>query len=227
MATICALALLSCLLGAVARPSPSTHKGLANGLLDLLRLTSTASLVIALLLGPGLFWRSRRPAGLDLAFMPLPGLALLAATGGLTWILAGAGASAQLVSALVLVPVLILLLAGVVRAPPGEILAPTERRVLAIAGCVLGIATAHALWSLGPSGELDGKTSERTLEVGDRPDSYIPFQVVQLVATGTASTATAGWPTSSRSTSLQGGRWRGLPALRSCCSRAVVHRLAF
>jgi len=184
MATICALALLCCLLGVAARPSASTHEGFENGLLDLVRLAAATSLAISVLLGPGLAWRSRRQNGLDLAFVPLPGLALLAATGGLTWILAAQGVSAQLVSALVLVPVLTLLLASALRAGPRQVLAPEERRVLAIVGCVLGIATAHALWSLGPTGELFGRTSGRTLEVGDRTDSRIPFHVVQLVAHG-------------------------------------------
>jgi hypothetical protein len=183
MAAICALALLCCVLGLAARPSASTHEGFANELLDLLRVATTAALSITLLLGPGLAWRRRRQSRLDLAFVPLPGLALLVATGGLTWLLA-VEVSAQLVSALVLVPVLTLLLADVVRAAPEEVLAPEERRVLAVVGCVLAIGIAHALWSVGPSGELYSGTVSRTLETGDRPDSRISFHVVQLVAHG-------------------------------------------
>ena len=180
---ICALALLACVLGVAARPSGSTHEGLANGLLDLLRIASTASLVITVLLGPGLAWRTWRQGTFDLAFVPLPGLALLAATGGLTWILAG-DVSPRLVSAVVLIPVVALLLAAVLRAGPGEILAPGEHRLLGIVGCVLGIAIALSLWSVGPSGELYSGTISRTLEAGDRPDSRISFHVVQLVANG-------------------------------------------
>ena len=51
-------------------------------------------------------------------------------------------------------------------------------------GCALGIAIGRALWALGPLYELYGGMVSRTLEVGGRSDSRIPFVIVQLVANG-------------------------------------------
>jgi hypothetical protein len=57
---------------------------------------------------------------------------------------------------------------------------------LLVVGCVLGLAIDRSLWALGPIGELYGESISRTLEVGGRSDSRIPFVIVQLVAHGTA-----------------------------------------
>ena len=64
-----------------------------------------------------------------------------------------------------------------------------EHRALLIVGCALGFAIARALWSLGPAGELYAGTISRTLEVGGRSDSRIPFMILQLVANGGPPTA--------------------------------------
>ena len=47
---------------------------------------------------------------------------------------------------------------------------------------MLGFAIGRALWSLGPEGELFAGTISRTLQVGDRSDSRIPFLIPQLIA---------------------------------------------
>jgi hypothetical protein len=109
---------------------------------------------------------------------------LIAVTAIIAWALAGL-VSPWLVCLLILVPILGWMPLGVLRAGPGELLEPEERRALLMVGCVLGLAVARALWSIGPFGELFAGTISRTLEVGGRSDSRIPFHIVQLVANGT------------------------------------------
>lgn len=183
MLSLLALAALACVLGLLAQPAAGPHEGGATQALDLLRAVATAALVVTLLLGPGIAWRALGPgrAGVGLAFLPLPGLGLLIVTGGLAWALAGA-VDPRLTCVALLAPVLGLLLGCLLAAGPGELLDPAERRCLLIAGGVLGFALARALWSLGPEGELYAGTVSRTLTVGDRSDSRIPFIIPQLVA---------------------------------------------
>jgi hypothetical protein len=180
--SLCALALVGCVFGLGAPPSAGLHADVASQVLDLARVVTTTALVIVLVLGPGIAWRACDPGRrMDLGFVPLPGLALLVATGALAWALAGA-VSPRAVCAVALVPLLCWLLIGALRVGPRELLTREERWALIVCGGVLGIATARALWSLGPVGELSGGTIYRTLEVGDRPDSRIPFGIVELIA---------------------------------------------
>lgn len=185
MLAVLALAALGCLLGLLAEPSQGIHGGIREQLLDLLHLLGTTALALSLLLGPGILWRAlgdphRAPS---LGFLFLPGLGMLIAIGGLAWALAG-NADPRATCFAVAAPVLATLLAGLLWAPPEEIFDPEERRCLLVVGCVLGLAVARALWSLGPEGELYAGTISRTLEVGDRSDSRISFIVPTLVAHG-------------------------------------------
>jgi hypothetical protein len=187
MLALWALAALACLLGVAAKP-PETVLGDRPGqLFDLVRVLCTAALVLVLLLGPGIALRSLlRRRDISLGFLPLPGLALLACTGGVAWALAKP-VGAHVVSLAVLAPVLVALLASILWDSGEEgMLDSDERRALLVVGSLLGLAIARALWSLGPDGELFAGQISRTLEVGSRPDSRIPFHVVQLVANGTA-----------------------------------------
>lgn len=180
------MAALSCVLGLLA-PPPAAHlqDALGEQLLDLVRVTCAAALVIVLLLGPGIVWRGHHGRKrVPLGFLFLPGLGLLAATGGLAWALAGAVAPST-ASLVVVTPVLALVLFGLLRAAPGELLDPAECQALLVTGCIFGLTIARALWSLGPVGELYSGSVSRTLEVGDRSDSRVPFVIVQLVAHGT------------------------------------------
>jgi hypothetical protein len=181
-----ALAALDCLLGFVAQPSPGLHEGMRQQALDLLRVLGTVSLALTLLLGPGIAWRalSHRERPASLGFLPIPGLALLIAVGGLAWALAG-DVEPRLVCLAVFAPVLAGLFGILLWAAPGDILDRGEQRCLLVVGCVLGLAVARALWSLGPEGELYGGTISRTLEVGDRSDSRISFIIPQMVAHST------------------------------------------
>jgi Glycosyltransferase family 87 len=177
------LGALAIVLGLAAPPPAGSH-GTAQQALDLVRVAATASLAVTLLLGPGIvFWRARASRRPGLAFLPLPGLALLAGVAGLAWALAP-GVDPRLVCGLGVAAILAALLAGLALAGPEDLLDREERRCLLIAGCALGIAVARALWSLGPEGELYGGAVSRTLEVGDRSDSRISFILPQLVAHG-------------------------------------------
>ncbi len=184
MLCVLALAALGCLLGAFAEPSTDLHGGLAEQGLDLLRVLATVSLCLSLLLGPGIAWRVLREGGgrrLSLGFLFLPGLGLLIALGGISWALAGE-IDPRIVCFAVSSPVLGLLLGILLLAGPEEVFDDEERRCLLLVGCVLGLAVARALWSLGPDGELYGGTISRTLEVGDRSDSRVSYIIPTLVA---------------------------------------------
>lgn len=183
---LCGSAALGCVLGLAFPPAAHPSTGLAAQAFSLVRVLCTAALVAVLLLAPGLILRMapgrRRVA---LGFVPLPGLALLATTGCLAWLLAP-NVSPRASSAVVLVPVLGWLAARIARSDPSELIPPNERWALLVTAAGVGVATARALWSLGPSGELGAGFVSRTLEVGDRPDSGISYGVVQLVAHGTS-----------------------------------------
>lgn len=181
------LAVLACVLGAVATPPAEYNGGLARQALDLIRVVCTTALALVLLLGPGIVLRLTFPArSIPLGFLPLPGIALLVCAGGLVWVLADS-VGAHAASLAVLGPILATLPFGLMQGgPPGGTLDAGERRALLIVGGLLGFAIGRALWSVGPEGELFAGTISRTLEVGSRPDSRISFHVVQLVANGTA-----------------------------------------
>lgn len=180
------LAVLACALGGFAGPATELNEGMTRQVTDLVRVGCTASLAIVLLLGPGVVLRAGGIGPrLWLGFLPLPGLALLVATGGIAWLLAEP-LGAHTASFAVLFPVLALMPIAILRAGPEPILTKGERRALLAVGCLLGLAIGRTLWSVGPDGELFAGSVSRTLEVGSRPDSRIPFHVVQLVANGTA-----------------------------------------
>ncbi|HEY6729944.1 MAG TPA: hypothetical protein VI039_02850 [Solirubrobacterales bacterium] len=183
MLALWALAVFACILG-LARPTEA-QEALGQQALDLVRVLSTSALAIVLILGPGIVLRDllgRRDV--SLGFLPLPGVALLIAIGALAWLLASSIGSAT-TCFIVTMPILAALLAGLLRAGPEGLLEPEERVALLIASGLLGLAVARALWFFGPEGELFSGGITRTLEVGSRPDSRIPFHVTQLVTHGT------------------------------------------
>jgi hypothetical protein len=184
MLALVALGAVGALLGLLHPPSAGTP-GEGEQALDVVRAVTTVALAVALLFGPGIAWRAlslpERPG--SLAFLFLPGFALLALVGGLAWALAGEIAPPDLCFAIFL-PVLAWLAGVLLWAGPHQLLSSEERRCLLVVGCVLGLAVGRALWSLGPEGELYGGTVSRTLEVGDRSDARISYIIPQLVAHG-------------------------------------------
>lgn len=181
--TIWAAAVLGCLLGVADPPSANLEPGTGEQALELLRALTTAALAIALLLGPGLLWRASSSKPLRLAFLPLPGLALLIGTACLAWLLAD-HIEAQLVCFLILGPALGLMLGALIGSPPDDLLEREEQRALLLVSLALGVAVGKALWSLGPVGELYEGTISRTLVPEGRPDSRIPFLIPEMIATG-------------------------------------------
>ena len=184
MLAVLALALASCGLGLLAEPTAAPHH-LREQALDLVRVLCTIALALSLLLGPGVAWRALSSADrpLSLGFLPLPGLALMIGGGSIAWAMA-ASIDPRTVCYVLFALVLGGLVGTLLWAGPQELFDREERRVLLVVGCVLGLAVGRTLWSLGPEGELYAGTISRTLEVGDRSDSRIPFHVTQLVAMG-------------------------------------------
>lgn len=180
----CLLALAGVFAGAAL---PVRLEGPAPGSAgQLARTAFSVAASLSLLFGPGLAVRRWRPGSLSsLTYLPLPGLVLLELIGLLTWAAAG-HVSAHLVSAAALGACLLGLSAAALWRREQPLLTPAELRALAIAAVVLLVVVGKALWSLGPVGELYGGTVSRTLEVGDRPDSRIPYHVAQLAAHGTS-----------------------------------------
>ncbi len=179
------LAALACVLSLAAPPPAGLHGGKGQQLLDLVRVASVAGLAVTLMFGPGVLWRAASDRRVGLAFLPLPGLALLALTGGIVWALADS-VEPRLVCFVVFAPVLGLLLGGLLGTGPEDLLEREEQTALLIVGCALGLAIARSVWSPGPQGELYGGLVSRTLEVGDRSDARLSYTVVQLTAHGTA-----------------------------------------
>jgi hypothetical protein len=177
-----ALAALACALGAAA-PAAGPQTGFGPELVDLARIASTAALAVTLMLGPGVAWRALGGRPIGLGFLALPGLAMLAAVGGLCWALAGSIAPKTLAFACC-APLLGLLLGILVASGPEDVFDPEEQRALAITSLALVLAVAKSLWSIGPAGEFLGGTISRTLNPEGRPDSRISYHVVQLIANG-------------------------------------------
>lgn len=178
------LAVLGWLLGLVFAPVADTHPDAFQQVLALIRTVTTAALSVVLIFGPGVAIRARHPDRLrQIGFLALPGLAVLTVTACVAWILARS-VDPRAVCTVLLAPVVTWLFVSVWRAGDTQIFTSDERRVLAIVAAVLGVAVARSLWSLGPTGELLGGTTFRTLEVSERSDSAIPFRIVQLIAHG-------------------------------------------
>jgi hypothetical protein len=182
------LAVLGCLLG-LAAPTGGSHPGVAEQVLDLVRIVTTATLVLVLVLGPGLALRvGRSRRRIELGFVPLPGMAMLVLCGVIAWLVTRyISPHPRIVSTLIVAPVLGWLLVRGIRTRNQQMLDPDEMRVLLIVGAALGIAIARALWSLGPAGELYSGTVFRTLEVGDRSDPVISYHIVQLLTHGASA----------------------------------------
>jgi hypothetical protein len=171
---------LACLLGAAA-PVDATAHGTGTELLDLVRAVSTSALAVALLLGPGLLWRSASGREIGLGFVPLPGLSLLVAVGLASWLLAGS-VEPKVVCFAVFGPALGLMLGALIGGGAEDLLGPEERRVLLLVSIVLGVVVARSIWSLSTVGELYEGTISRNLVAEPRPDSRISYFIPQLIA---------------------------------------------
>ncbi len=177
------LAACGCLLGALHPPvyRPVTDTKLQ--LEELVQVLCTTALALTLLFGPGLLWRllGRR---LGLAYLPLPGLALLLLGALLAWLLSTSGADPRTVLFAVFAPLLGLIGAALVAAGPEDIFDREEQRALFLCGLALGLAIGRTIWSLNPDGSLYAGSISRTFYAEPRPDSRIPYLVSELIAHG-------------------------------------------
>src|SRR5262249_9827605 len=148
-----------------------------------MRLGSVLAASVTLVFGPGfaLACLRRRPAGQSVGYFALVGPAVLAVTGLLSWFLAR-WVEPQRVSALILVVVVLVIAVVVATHDIGSAFDRHDGRAGMIVAILLAVVAAKGVYSLGPVGELYHEFISRTLEVGDRGDSRIPYHVVQLVA---------------------------------------------
>ncbi len=146
------------------------------------RTLLTGCFALCTLYAPGLWLRARLRDDSWLrscALVWLPGFLLLAVSGVVAWALS-AHVDPQLTVALLTAPAPILLVA-LLRRPVDRIVAPSERAIALMMMLLLLIGIGRAAWSAMPDGELYGATVSRSLEVGNRSDSRIPYHAVQLV----------------------------------------------
>lgn len=182
---------LACLLGALDPPTFASHPSLGHQFGDVVRVLTTAALVITLLLGPGILLRKFSGRSFGLGFIPLPGLVLLILTGILAWVLAP-GLGARWTCLAVVSPELLLMYGAVIASDSGDMLSPEEQRVLILVSLGLGLAIARSFWSFGPALEYYAGTVSRTLVPEARPDSVISYMIPELVAHGVTPYSKAG-----------------------------------
>jgi hypothetical protein len=159
------------------------------------RIVLTTCGVLCALYAPGLVLRSRLPRGSpwrNSAFVWVPGFLYLAACGLLAWGLAAYVDVATLVAVLSLPMPLLLLVALRRRTRTWVVLTRGERAVAVMMLLLLVIGIGKATWSQVPTDGLFEGTVSKTLEVGNRSDSRVPYHSVQLVAHATSPYSTLG-----------------------------------
>lgn len=181
MLALLVLAGIGGLLGAFNQPGPP-NPTLHTEIGDLIRVATTTALAIVLLFGPGILWRiyGRR---IGLAYVPLPGMALLVIVAIFVWIIS-ASVSPRAAFFAVFVPVLALFTFALLTCGPEDIFDREEQRTLGFCALALGIAIGRTIWSLDPDGELYAGSISRTFYPEPRPDSRIPFLISELIAHG-------------------------------------------
>lgn len=131
-------------------------------------------------IGPGLILRARSTRAKSSVWLAVPGIVVMILFGLLAW-KGPEVMSPIIISRFGLVTVALLTGFELARHPLTSITTRSERRVLGLLMLLIVLAVAKATYSLGPSGELYGGTLTRTLEVGERSDSRIPYEVVEII----------------------------------------------
>jgi hypothetical protein len=171
-----ALLLLDVALGFTRPPGSGTGAG------ALVRFGLTMCAAVTLIVGPGfaLAKLRRRAPGEWLGFSMLPGIGLLATTGLVAWLLGGR-IRPELTCAVVAVAVAASVAAAAWTGT--AIYDHWDRRAIVVAGLLFLLAAGRGLYSVDPIGDLYRGTVSQTNDAS-RPDSRIPFHVVQLIANG-------------------------------------------
>lgn len=151
---------------------------------SILLILATALSLVAFI-SPGLILRQKllqNGRRLSFVWIAAPGLLIMAVVGLVAW-LAPSPIGPRTVAQALLSPLVLYALFHFSRRSIPSYTSPAERRVLLTAVVLTALGVAKSTYSLGPVGELYQGTISRTLEVGGRSDSRIPYHVVQLVAT--------------------------------------------
>lgn len=152
---------------------------------ELLLVILCAAAALVIFLGPGLVLRQllleHFDHNLNFIWIPVPGLLGLAVIGLIAWV-GPFHLSSRLVSKVSLLALALYIAYRLARIPINKYTSAIERRILLIAVVLTAIGVSKATYSRGPIGELFANTISRTLEVGGRSDSRLPYHVVQLVA---------------------------------------------
>ncbi len=154
---------------------PFIITGRHGALMSVVRLALSVFAAVVLVFGPGLALRTylKEDSILRaLAFVPLPGVVILAICALICWALAP-GVNPQVISTAFSLACLALCVyvLGLRSAP--ELVSKMEWKVLGIVFVVILIAVAKAGYSVGPYEEFYGGTISRTLDAGGRPDSRL------------------------------------------------------
>lgn len=149
----------------------------------LAQVAATFALTTVLVWGPGLFWCRVANAPVRRVSVVMLGPMALAGIGIVVWSMTGIPAGKLSFAAML---VLWSALGWVLwrRSARAHLanLGDGFLRALAIGALLSAAGVAKASFSRGPQGELYGGTTHRSLAVGDRSDSRIPFSVVQAAA---------------------------------------------
>ncbi len=162
----------------------------ASAFFQAAQIATTLALTLTLLWLPGILLSSRIAAS-DMRALALLGTGplLLAFLGLLVWTFDGEINATTLGVAFVATTWLALGAGLWRRNETLDTLDPATARILAVTALVALAAVARASFSGGPDGELYAGTIYRSLAVGDRSDSRIPFHVVQAAAHHLAPTS--------------------------------------
>lgn len=152
---------------------------------DLVRLTLLGFLAVVLYYAPGLLFRyalkSVVPWEQLSVIAPIVGFLFMASLGLLIWLFSGCVRPRSMAAWTVGLAVV-----GLAfffwKIPIGCQTSQIERRAFLIVGLAVLATCAKATYSLGPVDELYGNTISRTLEVGDRSDSRVPWGVIELIS---------------------------------------------
>jgi hypothetical protein len=166
-------------------PFVAAKPSLASVLTQLSLVLLASGAAIITFIGPGLllrrFYLRRFARRLPFIWIPIPGIAYAIFLGLASW--AGpVWATGHLISKIGLSVLLAAVLYSLVTDSIYRFTSAGDRKALFICLLLVTIGVAKSMYSVGPVGELYQGTISRTLEVGDRSDSRISYEVVQLIA---------------------------------------------
>lgn len=151
---------------------------------QLLEILLAADTAFVALLAPGFLlrqiWFARTGRLFSLIWVAVPGLLGLALLGTAAWLTLPQFDPAK-ICRFVLAIFFVLTACTFLRIRFSNLVTKVELRVLLVGLGLAAICIAKSIYSLGPVGELYHDQIARTLEIGGRSDSKLPYHVAQLV----------------------------------------------